>query len=292
MPSSKSQPSQWPWGHETFAVSPSSGRLPAPWGCPLSERRNHHLWCTLCGLERVSPLQLARKSSCGPQSPSARAGSTSIHTGWPEWLIWLCPHLFHLHVTLQLPISSSRYPHRFLNTWSHIHIYTYTCTHRHIHIRVINLFVPAPSISLHPSTIYSFTSLSLSIHLPAYLSIHLSIHLPIHHLAYPSVSLSIYLPVHLSTYLTIHLPLSLSIYLFTFLPFHWSICPSIYLSIHPVTQHWAFLHPGKLCTLRPLQPFKEVTGDEPSTSGWETSPCPGSSLSGAKHIEIGLFLPR
>lgn len=43
VPSSKSKRSQWPWGRETFAVSPAWGTPPPPRERPLCERRKHHL---------------------------------------------------------------------------------------------------------------------------------------------------------------------------------------------------------------------------------------------------------
>lgn len=124
-------------------------------------------------------------------------------------------------VTHQFVRISPRVPKHLV---PYMYIYIHMHTHRRIHIGAINLFAPAPSISFHPSTIYSFTS----IYPPTCLFIHPSIHPS----TYPSFSLSICFSIHLSTSSSIHLSNHPSTSQSIYISIHLSTLPLIHLSIH------------------------------------------------------------
>ena len=139
----------------------------------------------------MSLLQLTGTRSYGPQSPSACAGSSAIHTG-QNWLPMFCGGLSRgmtwvTDLTVPTLVQPAHGPPVFPQSVQlspqvprHLVPYTYTSASS------IHLFQPHQYPFIHPS-IHSALSVYLSTYLATYLSIYLFIHLTIHQSAYLSV---------------------------------------------------------------------------------------------------------
>lgn len=92
MPSSKSHPSWWPWGHGTFRVFPPWGR---PGTGPYTKGGTPICDASPLALQGCRLYNQARQSSYGPPSPSARAIHTRQHRlpalcgGLATGMVWM-----------------------------------------------------------------------------------------------------------------------------------------------------------------------------------------------------------